>query len=205
MIQIFLGTLFISILHALIPSHWLPITALSHSLKWTKRETLIATFYLGLAHVSSTLLLGFVFYYLGYNIDKSYEHYFNLAIPIGLILIGLLFIYKHHTHHHFHIDEREASRKRSKTQIIVSLMILMFFSPCLEIEAYFLLAGRYPLSFLLVLTITYLIITIGGMLLWVSIALKGIKKVNWHAIEHNAGLITGVILILTGIISFFVS
>jgi hypothetical protein len=204
MISIFTGTLLISILHALIPSHWLPITALSHSLKWTKKETLLVTFYLGISHVASTLLLGIVLYFLGKQIEEHYSHYFEIAVPIGLILIGIVFIYRHHTHHHFHIDEKEARNKRTKLQIVSSLMLLMFLSPCLEIEAYFLLAGQFAIWFLIVLVTTYTILTIGGMLLWVSVALKGLKHANWHRIEHNAGLITGVILIITGIFSFFV-
>ncbi len=88
MISIFSGTLLISILHALIPSHWLPITALSHTHKWTKKETLLATFYLGLSHVASTLLLGLIFFFLGKQFEKNYGHYFDLFAPIGLIIIG---------------------------------------------------------------------------------------------------------------------
>lgn len=204
MISIFSGTLLISILHALIPSHWLPITALSHTHKWTKKETLLATFYLGLSHVASTLLLGLIFFFLGKQFEKNYGHYFDLFAPIGLIIIGIIFIYRHHTHHHFHIDEKEAINKKSKLQIIGSLMLLMFLSPCLEIEVYFLLAGKYHFLFIITLAFTYAILTIGGMLLWVNVALQGLKHANWHKIEHNAGLFTGIILIVTGIFTYFV-
>ena len=204
MISIFLGTLLISIMHALIPSHWLPITTLSHTLKWSKKETLIATFYLGISHVSSTLLLGLILYLLGHQFENNFSQYFDWIAPIGLIIIGIIFIYRHHTHHHFHIDEKDAMNKKSKIQIIGSLMILMFLSPCLEIEAYFLIAGKYNYLFLLLLALTYFLFTILGMLIWVSIALKGLKHANWHKIEHNAGLFTGIILIITGIITFFI-
>ena len=40
------------------------------------------------------------------------------------------------------------------------------------------------------------------MLLWVFLAMRGLKKLDWHALEHNAGLITGVTLILAGILLF---
>jgi hypothetical protein len=56
----------------------------------------------------------------------------------------------------------------------------------------------------LLLAAIYGIVSILGMLLWVSIALQGIQKMNWHKIEHNAGLITGFVLILCGIFTYFV-
>jgi hypothetical protein len=51
----------------------------------------------------------------------------------------------------------------------------------------------------------YSVISIAGMLIWVRIVYTGMLKLNWHKWEHNAGIITGLILICTGIISFFIS
>jgi len=51
----------------------------------------------------------------------------------------------------------------------------------------------------------YSIITIAGMLIWIRIVYKGLLKLNWHKWEHNAGIITGLVLIITGIVSFFIS
>ena len=51
----------------------------------------------------------------------------------------------------------------------------------------------------------YSIVTIAGMLIWIRIVYKGLLKLNWHKWEHNAGIITGLILIITGIISFFIN
>jgi len=41
--------------------------------------------------------------------------------------------------------------------------------------------------------------------LWVRLAYKGFLKLNWHTLEHNSGIITGLTLVITGIISFFIS
>ena len=38
------------------------------------------------------------------------------------------------------------------------------------------------------------------MLIWVGIALRGLQKLDWHAWEHNAGLITGIVLIVSGLL-----
>jgi hypothetical protein len=78
----------------------------------------------------------------------------------------------------------------------------MFFSPCLEIEAYYLMAGAHGWIQIIILSILYTVVTVGGMVVWVRLTYKGLMKLNWHSIEHNAGIITGVTLVLTGIISF---
>jgi hypothetical protein len=92
----------------------------------------------------------------------------------------------------------------SKNKLIVSLASAMFFSPCFEIEAYFLVAGTMGWWTVLLLAVLYTIVTVGGMVIWVRFAYRGLHLMNWHSLEHNAGIITGAILVLTGVITFFV-
>jgi hypothetical protein len=81
----------------------------------------------------------------------------------------------------------------------------MFFSPCLEIEAYFLAAGAQRFWWTILLSAIYFFVTLLGMVIWVTIAYRGLNKFNWHTLEHKAGIITGVTLIASGIISFFLN
>ena len=74
----------------------------------------------------------------------------------------------------------------------------------MEIEAYFLLAGMQATWLVWFIALLYLLITTTGMVLLVRFAYKGILRLNWHKWEHNAGLISGGVLILTGILSFFI-
>jgi hypothetical protein len=74
----------------------------------------------------------------------------------------------------------------------------------MEIEAYFLLAGSRGWYMMLVIAIMYSLISISGMLIWVRVVYKGLLKLNWHKWEHYAGIITGLILIANGIVSFFI-
>jgi len=87
----------------------------------------------------------------------------------------------------------------------MALVVAMFLSPCLEIEAYFLLAGTKGWWAVLLIAALYLVISITGMIVWVRLTYTGILKFNWHALEHKAGIITGWTLIATGFISFFLS
>ncbi|HOJ90702.1 MAG TPA: hypothetical protein PK622_13570 [Saprospiraceae bacterium] len=201
---IIFGTIMISVLHAIIPSHWLPILSISKSRKWTKRETLRVTFLAGLAHVCSTIVLGLFISYFGAQLKLFLEDFLKIALPISLILFGIYFLYRHHTHHHFHIDAQKLNEKNDNDYaIIFSIMGIMFFSPCLEIVPYFLMAGANGIPSVILLSIIFLAVSISGMLLWMFLVYEGTKKMNWHFIEHNAGLITGIILILTGVLSYY--
>ncbi|RYD95713.1 MAG: hypothetical protein EOP50_07590 [Sphingobacteriales bacterium] len=204
MIGIFTGSLIISLLHALIPNHWLPVVAIGRKEGWTLGETSRTTFLAGLAHVASTVLVGFVLGIIGRELSIHVEHFTHVIAPLILILMGFYFIRQHYRHHHFHVDG-EQLQKRSKGSILVPLLVAMFLSPCMEIEAYFLLAGKHGWRFLGAIAALYAVVSLAGMLLWVRIVYRGLLKLNWHRWEHNAGIITGAILILTGIISFFIN
>ena len=203
MISIITGTLIISLLHAVIPNHWLPVIAIGRKEQWTLIEVTKVTFVCALAHGLSTILIGVLLSVLGAKLDDSVTHFTNIIAPIILISMGLIFIYRHHRHKHFHVDS-ELKKKKSKSAIITALVIAMFFSPCMEIEAYFLLAGTQAKWLVVFIALMYLLITTTGMVLLVRYAYKGLLKLNWHSIKHNAGIITGLTLVATGIITFFI-
>ena len=204
MYSIITGSLLISLLHAVIPNHWLPVLAIGKKEGWSLAETSRVTFIAGMAHVISTVIIGLLLGIIGGELADHIEHFTHIIAPSVLILLGLYFVRQHYTHHHFHL-ERGQVPKKSKKAIIMALVFAMFLSPCLEIEAYFLLAGSKGWYMMLAIAAMYSIITITGMLIWIRIVYKGLLKLNWHKWEHNAGIITGLVLIVTGIISFFIS
>lgn len=204
MTSILIGSVLISLLHALIPNHWLPVLAIGRKEGWSLAETTRITFIAGMAHVVSTVLIGVLLAMIGNELTAHIGSFTRLIAPSILVLVGLYFIRQHYKHHHFHVENKQI-HKKSKTAIVVALIIAMFLSPCMEIEAYFLLAGAKGWKFLAVIGCLYTTITIAGMLLWIRIAYKGLLKLNWHKWEHNAGIITGLVLIATGIISFFIN
>jgi chromate transport protein ChrA len=202
MISIITGSLVISLLHAIIPNHWLPVIAIGKKENWTTSEVVGVTFTCAIAHGLSTVMIGILLGYLGSKLSENILSFTGVIAPLILICIGIIFIYRHHRHKHFHIDEG-ITQKKSKTAIVAALVTAMFFSPCLEIEAYFLLAGVYAQWLIWLIALLYLVITTTGMVLLVWFAYRRILKLNWHLLEHNAGIITGITLVVTGIISFF--
>lgn len=204
MLNVLIGSFFLSVLHAVIPNHWLPVLAIARRQKWSVGETARVTLLAALAHGLSTILIGILLGVLGKGMAQRINHFTQLVAPIIFILLGIIFIYRHHRHKHFELSDIP-QKIYNKKRIIIALTLAMFFSPCMEIEAYFLMAGIYSGWLVAAIAVMYVIITAAGITWLVTQAHKGLLKLNWHSLEHNAGIITGVTLILTGILSFFIS
>jgi len=204
MVSILVGSLLISLLHGLIPSHWLPVIAIGRKENWGLGETEKITFIAGLAHVLSTVIIGIFFGIIGLQLSDSLKSFTHVIAPSILILIGFYFIRQHYVHHHFHLQNPKTAA-RPKREIIAALLLAMFLSPCLEIEGYFLMAGTYGWWLVVAIALLYSVVSISGMMIWIRLAYKGLLKLNWHKWEHNAGLISGGVLIATGILAFFIS
>jgi hypothetical protein len=204
--QIFIGSLALSVIHGLIPNHWIPLIAISKSEKWTTRETLFATFFTGISHMASTILLGVIVGFAGIKLSQGYEFIAEIAAPAALILIGIVYILidlKSKHHHHFELDAKAIKNKKSKTAILISLCLAMFLSPCIEIEAFYFQAGTLGWAGILIVSLVYLVVTLTVMLTLVYLGLQGINKFNSHFLEHHEKRITGTVLILLGIIAYF--
>jgi len=208
MIHLLVSAFLLSIVHAAIPNHWLPIVAIGKGEKWSRGLTLRVTFISGIAHIASTIIIGLLVGWAGYEFSERYTAIFQWLAPSILVGLGLVYLFLHlkehfgHGHHHHHHDEKKINRS-SVTAIITSLTIAMFFSPCIELETYYFTAGSAGWAGILAVSLIYLIVTVAMMVLLVYLALMGSEKINFHFLEHNERLIISTILILTGIIAYF--
>lgn len=202
---ILLGTTALSITHALIPNHWIPLTVLARQNQWSKPELASAAFLTALAHALSTVILGLVLGQIGVKLSHRFEEFTHLVAPLVLIIMGLVYLslgVMHASHQHGHPDTQRY-KNRSKWAIVASLSFAMFFSPCLEVESYFLSAGAHGMGAVIVLALIYTVITVAGILTMVMAGNTLMKKINLHAIEHQEHKISGLLLILIGIVSFW--
>lgn len=204
MFGIITGSLIISLLHAVIPNHWLPVIAIGKKENWSIEDVTRVTLVSAIAHALSTILIGVILSVLGSELKVHVDEFTHLIAPCILVALGLIFIYRHHRHKHFKIGNG-VKKNASKSKIITALVVAMFFSPCLEIEAYFLLAGAESKWLVWLIAAMYFAITTTGMVILVRFAYSGLLKVNSHSLEHNAGIITGLTLLATGIITYFIN
>ncbi len=207
--QIFLGSLLLSLIHALIPHHWIPIIAISKTEHWTTRESIFATFVTGLSHMVSTVVIGIIVGFVGIKLSESYSSITSIVAPTILLVIGTIYLIldlrsAHHHKHHFDVNDEAIINKKSKTAILTSLSIAMFLTPCIEIEAYYFQAANFGWAGIFVVSAVYLVMTLLFMFALVYLGLKGVNKLNLSFLEHHSKRITGIILILLGIAAYFV-
>lgn len=207
MLQIILSSILLSVIHASIPNHWLPLIMIAKAEKWKQSQTLLATAICGFAHIASTILIGILVGWAGYELSSNYQWVSAYAAPAILIGLGIIYIFlnilRHEHWHHHHVHSSSAGR--TMVYIITSLSIGMFFSPCIELEAYYFTAGSYGWTGILAVSIIYLTITVSAMLLLVYLGLKGIQKLNLHFLEHYEKATLGAILIITGILAWIIN
>ncbi|MCH8028150.1 MAG: hypothetical protein IID63_08520 [candidate division Zixibacteria bacterium] len=208
MIQLIIGSLLLSVVHAAIPNHWIPLVALGRTENWSKKETLVITAITGFAHTASTIIIGVFVGFLGYELSTRYFSIISVVAPAILIGLGIIYViadfYGGHHHHHAHIKQSDNSLNISKVSIVASLCVAMFFSPCIEIEVYYFNAGIMGWSGIWIVSAIYLVVTVLGMVLLVDLGLRGAKKIRSHFLDHHEKLITGIVLIVLGIGAYFI-
>jgi hypothetical protein len=161
----------------------------------------------GFAHVSSTVLIGVLVGLLGYKLSTDYASITSIVMPTILIGVGAVYLIldlvsRHH--HHPHFEHRDRDNSISRFSLVASLCVAMFFSPCLEIEAYYFAAGSLGWSGIALVSLVYVVATVLGMVLLVDLGLRGASKIRSRFLEEHEKRVTGLVLIALGAIASFV-
>ena len=204
MYSIIVGTIIISIIHALIPNHWLPLVAISRTEKWTKSELLLISSVTATAHVIGTVILGTILGMIGSTLAHKYEDYIHIIAPMMMIVFGLIYFSINRSYHADLVHENKDGNKKSKKKVIIILVLMMFLSPCLEVQSLFLAIGAFGTDAILLLGLIYAITGVTGIMSIVMLAYRGYNLVNSVFIQGNERKITGIVLIVVGIVTFFI-
>lgn len=203
MLSLLTGTLLLAAVHALIPNHWLPLVAVARAEGWKQRELTIITLMAAAAHVSGTVLLGLVLGKIGKELQEEFGRTIVAASSVLLIVFGLVYFTVNLPHHHHSGQKDVKAYERSRTRWILIFTGMMFLSPCLEVESLFLSAGAFGMASVWALAGVYAVVSIVGIYLLVILGAKGVNLLPAEFIEHNEKKISGAVLILVGIVTFF--
>ncbi len=203
MFSILSGTFLLALVHALIPNHWLPLVAVARAEGWKPKEITGITLIAAAAHVLGTVALGVVLGLIGNKLRDEYGRAITTGAAILLIIFGLIYFTVNLPHHHHSEQKDVAAYNRSKRKWILIFIVLMFLSPCLEVESLFLSAGAFGMGMVTLMSVVYSIVSILGILLLVTLGYKGVNLLPAEFIEHNEKRISGIVLILVGIVTFF--
>jgi len=216
------GAVLLSFLHGLIPSHWVPFVVLGRDRKWTRGRTVFATLLGGVAHLSSTVLIGVLIGALGYALTNWYEAVMRWLGPAILACIGgWIFLRGHRCHHHLHAGEEPAGHDHDHDHqptadatctcghdhfdghdvaALGALCAMMFVSPCLELEFYYLAAARRGWLGIASVSVVYMIVTVGVMMTMVALATKGLEQLRWAFLTRHERHLSGGLLVLLGLV-----
>lgn len=199
-----MGGIVLSFIHAVIPSHWLPFVTIGKARGWDRATLLRTTFLAGAAHTLSTTVFGLLVSFAGFQLSGSQQLITGRIVPLLLLALGLWFVMRHFlAGPHSHLAEEKA-RGRSHRRLLLSLVVVMFLSPCFEISAYFLSAGAMGWRAVATLVAIYNVLTLAGMLIMVGLGQRGLEKLDIGWLRHNEQLITGLTLCGLAVFNFFI-
>jgi len=206
------------------PDHYLPFIVLSEAKKWSLRKTMLITFFCGIGHVLSSVILGLVGIAVGISVSKlvSVESFRGniaawLFIAFGLVYMVIsirnLYKKKRHTHSHFHIDkgahthdhdhhlEHSHIHENNAVNTTPWILFLIFvFGPCeplIPIVMY--PAAENNVSGAVIVSLLFSAVTISTMMLIVLAFKMGLSRINLKPIEKYSNLIAGAMIFFSGI------
>lgn len=209
--EILLGAAAIGAVHAVIPNHWLPLVALARAEGWSKKQALLTTLLVASFHVLGTVLVGVAVSYAGMSVFSATEPQAHRISQYILVLVGLLFVFnglrhsRHCSHHRLRLvgggpEEHQLLRHFG---LIFALSAAMFLSPCMDIIGYFLSVSVLGWAAVGWLAAIFACTTIPLLVLLVALGLAGVDKLNWQVLDHHGRTVTGILLILLGLLGSF--
>jgi nickel/cobalt exporter len=207
------------------PDHYLPFIVMSQAKKWTLRKTMIITFFCGIGHVLSSIVLGIVGIAIGISVTKlvSIESFRGniaawLFIAFGLVYmiisIRTLIKKKRHSHSHFHQGGEkhvhEHDHKKEHTHIHQEegfqttpwvLFLIFVFGPCEPLIPLLMYpAAKNNFHGAILVAILFSIVTIATMMAVVLVFNLGLNKINLKPIEKYSHLIAGTMIFFSGLL-----
>jgi ABC-type nickel/cobalt efflux system permease component RcnA len=220
------AALSIGFFHTLIgPDHYIPFVMMARARKWSGARTAVVTFFCGIAHILSSVLLGLIGIFFGVALQKlvRIESVRGSVAAWLLIAFGLAYgvwsfkqVMKNrshghghvhedgrkHVHEHVHADGHVHMHEGADSSKITPwvLFTIFIFGPCEPLIPLLMFpAAKNSLTGMALVTAVFGAATILTMLAMVQLALRGFRLLPFKALEKYSGVIAGAVIFLTGI------
>ena len=215
----------IGFIHTILgPDHYLPFIVLSQAKKWSVRKTMIVTFFCGIGHVGSSVILGLIGIAVGLSVNKlvAVESFRGniagwLFIAFGLVymIISIRNLYrKHrHSHRHFHLggEPHEHEHDHHKEHVHVHeteefsstpwvLFLIFVFGPCEPLIPLVMYpASKNNMHGVVIVSLLFAAVTITTMMSVVMAFKLGLSRMSLKPLEKYNHVIAGAIILISGI------
>jgi sulfite exporter TauE/SafE len=221
LVTLILSTMAISFIHtASGPDHYLPFIVLSKSKKWSLTNTIFWTSLCGMGHVLSSVLIGFIGIFLGWQLTKldwfqsirgNITGWSLFSLGIVYLIWGLYKAYTNKAHKHFDVyDETdiyvyshkhgEIVNPKSKVKITPWILFAIFvMGPSEPIVPLLFYSGATRSAFEILLIITaFTLTTVLSMVAMVLLGYYGNSFIKTDAFERYSYAISGAVVTICG-------
>lgn len=183
------------------PDHYLPFIAIGKARRWSITKVMGVTLIAGIAHVSSSVVLGLIGVACGIAVTKL-EFFESVRGSIAawmLIAFGLVYfvwgvrraIKGHHHHHHM------PGNKDVTPWVLFTIFI---FGPCEPLIPLIMYpAAKHSMGGVILVAATFGLVTITTMLGIVLISIYGTNLIKLHRVERYAHALAGSIILSCGL------
>jgi len=209
------------------PDHYLPFIFIAKARKWSLKKTLFTTFYCGLGHLASSVIISFAGIALGYGVSKI-ELFDSVRGGIAgwvFFLFGLSYMVwgiikavknKPHTHfhshggelhNHKHLHDGDHTHEEEKSGRLLTpwvLFIIFVFGPCeILIPQVIIPSAHLDKTGIISIIATFSSATILTMCSVVAVGYYWFKMLPTNKMDRYMHAIAGAIIFLSGIAILF--
>jgi len=203
------------------PDHYLPFIVMAKARNWSLSKTTLITALCGIAHVGSSIALGFIGMAFGIGISKLeiFEGFRGNMAGWAFIIFGLGYLiwaiwkqiknkpHKHshihsdgtlHQHTHHHKGEHLHAHKKNITPWILFTIFLL--GPCEPLIPFLMYpAANSSIGGVIFISSIFAITTVATMIVVVVAASFGITMIPFGKLEKYVHVIAGATILLSGI------
>ena len=215
-----IGTaLFIALTHTLIGvDHYVPFIALSKSNNWALKKTIFIVILCGIGHVLGSVILGIVGIAISANITSlinvedlrgTFAAYVLVAFGLVYTIYGIRAAIKNTTHSHIGLDGKPfththnfntTEHQHKKNNALWGLFIFFVLGPCEPLIPILMYPAATMNIFILVMvTVSFAVVTISVMLAMTLLGLKGLQLIKPGKLTRYAHAIAGSVILLCGV------
>lgn len=220
----------IAMLHTILgPDHYLPFVAMAKARQWSFSKTLRITFYCGLGHVMSSVLIGGIGIALGSKLESLVAIESSRGSLAGWALLAFGCVYfawglraagrshKHthmhahgdlvHAHPHTHNAEHAHTHEAKSGSSITpwALFIVFVLGPCEALIPLFMYpAAMQSGELVLGVALVFGLFTLATMLVAVSVATYGLRRIRLPRLGQYAHAAAGASIALCGVAINFI-
>lgn len=207
------------------PDHYLPFIVMGRARKWPLLKTLLISFFCGLGHILSSVVLGFVGITLGIAVIRLENIESFRGSTAAWLLIGFGFAYfiwglhraiknRPHKHVHFHTDREEhehlhthelehshVHEKEEKTNLTPWVLFTIFvFGPCEPLIPLVMYpAAKHNFGGVVLVSLAFGLTTILTMLTIIAISSWGVSLLRFDRLERYVHALAGAMILISGL------